>query len=1222
MKKMKKSRSQPAQDAVDNENTLELEIFAPGDQTSTPTNLPPVDLRLEKATTEWARFYDALFGNDDILLTDETLDNLFARDMLGALRPARSIFETFFGKCQEHTSLTMTALLDMCEVIQQVEGLQSKRLTWINSFMKFLETQQPIPSSSPSPSQSLDLVSSEVTPTTHFAKPATTISFKTALPHYNGQKGQCMSFVEKFCTRLETAQIPIKDYYALLDMHTHKDAHRFLCIRKIDFPNNPKALLQAMIAEFDQLMPDDRKAKFISTFRQMHTEPIAAFKLRFLDEIRKLQMIGKYQSSENDEFENAAKEDFYSRLLESHRLIISSELTMRNQTLTDITIEQMCLWINARLTLNKPEETVTSFNNKNDKCFYCGKNGHNWKSKDGNKICRQAINNKPPCEKFLKWYKKKYNKQWDPARARKNATSSAPKSHEEEKENPVTVAYSTAKIALTGDIRFKSKFEWISNITTITDLGGCENLVDETFVKNELKLVPKKLPQNSQKTFTGIDNHFVADKSIDLKCDFNGVIRTLTFYLVKNLPKKVLIGFPFFRNHGAIFDLSTHRIEIPALKTHINLLSTSSVQDLTSHFCYFVPSESEVRNMKPILSFSTEKKADSETEQIDRAQTILNELIHEYDDVFQESNEPSTLPEIHVPLKQEYENVIFNKKDRPRSTMEKQLIDDNARTLIKQNKARLNPTTKHNLTQVVVQRYDKSGIPIKGRERVCLNMRPVNQAFEHFFFPLPKISEIKETLMSATFFSELDLAQAFQQIKISRQLQDLCSFSTSFGKVSYTVLPFGAEFASEKFQNAINEAFREFLGIFLLIYIDNLIVYTKTVDSHMNALRDIFSICRMYNLKLQKAKCTFLTSSLHTLGFVVSRGRVTLDPKKIEMLRNTPTPTNVSKLRAYLSLLQQFRDVLPHISHVCHPLYAATSTSRSFDWDEKCEKAFQTSKEMLLRELARYEFDNEKQTIVYTDASNHAIAVVLTQDSKLITCVSKTLNKHQKRWSTIEKELLAIAWCCRKLRHFLLGHKFVIKTDHKPLIGLFKKVDHIENQRLLTMVLSTSEFDFELQHVPGSKNVVADFGSRLISASEYPEDSNLNEDFVFTWISEQMVYPIPNFTIQHLETEDYEQLSSYKTEKRNEKVVYFIHNKPFIYVPKSFQRAFFWSFHFPRHFGITKMIENIKEAGYSWPRIEKKLQEYLTQCACANKNTMHHQNTKSPNISNQANQCI
>jgi Reverse transcriptase (RNA-dependent DNA polymerase) len=196
-------------------------------------------------------------------------------------------------------------------------------------------------------------------------------------------------------------------------------------------------------------------------------------------------------------------------------------------------------------------------------------------------------------------------------------------------------------------------------------------------------------------------------------------------------------------------------------------------------------------------------------------------------------------------------------------------------------------------------------------------------------------------------------------------LQDLCSFSTSFGKVSYTVLPFGAEFASEKFQQAIHHTFGEFLNLFLLVYIDNLIIHTNSVEQHMSALKKIFTVCRTTNLKLQKSKCTFLSDTIHTLGFIVSKGHIQPDPKKIQTLINSAPPADIKQLRSYLSLLQQFRDVLPHISHVCHPLYAATSDKKPFQWDSNLQQSFNISKDMLTKELIRHEFDTNSQSIIY-----------------------------------------------------------------------------------------------------------------------------------------------------------------------------------------------------------------------------------------------------------------
>jgi RNase H-like domain found in reverse transcriptase/Reverse transcriptase (RNA-dependent DNA polymerase) len=475
-------------------------------------------------------------------------------------------------------------------------------------------------------------------------------------------------------------------------------------------------------------------------------------------------------------------------------------------------------------------------------------------------------------------------------------------------------------------------------------------------------------------------------------------------------------------------------------------------------------------------------------------------------------------------------------------------------------------------------------------------MRPVNPAFEHFEFPLPRISEIKDVLVQASVYSELDLHQAFEQLRISKDLQDLCTFTTTFGKVSYLVLPFGAEFAAEAFQFSLHNLFSEVLNTCMILYIDNIIVYTNSVEAHLSALRRIFQLCRNANIRLNKEKCTILVSTLHTLGFVVTNGQIQPDLKKIQTLIDCPTPSNVTQLRGYLSLLQQFRDVLPHLSHVCHRLFKATSSALKFEWNTDLEKDFQNSKQMLCRELIRHEFDFEKKTVLYTDASNFAVSVVLTQENKLIICSSKSLSKSQIKWATIEKELYAIEYACKKLRQYLFGTKFVIRTDHNPLVSLFKHIERIENQRLLKMVLSTTEFSFELEYLPGSKNVVADFGSRNIPMTDYDR----SEEIVTNFLSDALV-PLPPINEDDLDTDDYDEINQFHldTKKENNQIMVLVHGNWLVYVPKSLRRAVFWHLHFPRHFGITKMVSVVKEHNLYWPRLQLSLSHFLSQCQCA-----------------------
>jgi len=183
-------------------------------------------------------------------------------------------------------------------------------------------------------------------------------------------------------------------------------------------------------------------------------------------------------------------------------------------------------------------------------------------------------------------------------------------------------------------------------------------------------------------------------------------------------------------------------------------------------------------------------------------------------------------------LKPEFSNKIFYCPEPIRSIRDQEIIDRNAEELIKADRAYYNPYSKHNIRQVIVHRFDKACNPIKGRERVCLNLIPVNKCLEHYEFPIPKIDMIIEKLM-ASVISELDLAAGFNQLRIAKHLQQIFTFSSSRGKVSLKVLPFGVFWASSIFQASMVDLFVDLLLRCLQIYIDNLGVHSMTRREHL-----------------------------------------------------------------------------------------------------------------------------------------------------------------------------------------------------------------------------------------------------------------------------------------------------------------------------------------------------------------------------------------------------
>ena len=194
-------------------------------------------------------------------------------------------------------------------------------------------------------------------------------------------------------------------------------------------------------------------------------------------------------------------------------------------------------------------------------------------------------------------------------------------------------------------------------------------------------------------------------------------------------------------------------------------------------------------------------------------------------------------------------------------------------------------------------------------------------------------------------------------------------------------------------------------------------------------------------------------------------------------------------------------------------------------------------KDILSKHILNNHFDPDKQTTLIWDANKFAVCGILIQEGKVIACISRCLNKHQRNWATIERELFGLSFSLKRFRIYLLGHFFIGKTDHKPLIGMLKKIDSIENQRLLAMALATTEFSFEIEYLPGKRNVLADYGTRHIPDEDWPviEEDPLELNSLFPFnnfttvdfpVFEKLFYAQQDF-------EEFEKLSISTLEREN-----------------------------------------------------------------------------------------
>ena len=258
---------------------------------------------------------------------------------------------------------------------------------------------------------------------------------------------------------------------------------------------------------------------------------------------------------------------------------------------------------------------------------------------------------------------------------------------------------------------------------------------------------------------------------------------------------------------------------------------------------------------------------------------------------------------------------------------------------------------------------------------------------------------------------------------------------------------------------------------------------------------------------------------------------------------------------------------------------------------------------MLQKEIMNTNLDGDEDIKVYIDASKYAVCIVVTQHGKIVSCSSKVLNPSQRRWATIERELYAGAWGLKTMKFYLHGIFFELFTDHKPLVGFFNKMEEAPNNRMMTMLLATSEYTFRINYLPGIKNILADFGTRYIHLTEWdkPQEDDqegLHELFCF---EDSLSTPLCKFiTSTNLSKEDQQQIQSVdkQASETNNITLLSVKNQQKICVPIACRRPLVWYLHQSLHPGATELLQQLRDLHLYWPKMSTTVDQFLSQCLC------------------------
>ena len=383
-----------------------------------------------------------------------------------------------------------------------------------------------------------------------------------------------------------------------------------------------------------------------------------------------------------------------------------------------------------------------------------------------------------------------------------------------------------------------------------------------------------------------------------------------------------------------------------------------------------------------------------------------------------------------------------------------------------------------------------------GSLRMCVDYRPLNEVTIKNKYPLPRIDDLFDQLTGATVFSKIDLRLGYHQIKIRAGDIPKTAFTTRYGLYEYTVLPFGLTNAPASFMQLMNSVFMEYLDKFVIIFIDDILIFSKSEEAHANHLRLVLEKLREHQLYAKFTKCEFWLKEVAFLGHVLSAKGVAVDPSKVQSVLSWEQPKSVTQVRSFLGLAGYYRRFIENFSKHAKPMTELLKKEKKFEWSSDCEKSFRELKNRLTTAPVLILPDIHKDFEIFCDASRQGLGCVLMQDGHVVAYASRQLRPHELNYPTHDLELAAVVHALKIWRHYLIGNRCELYSDHQSLKYLFTQPDlNLRQRRWLELI---KDYDVGLNYKPGKANVVADALSRKTYCNNLivlKEQSPLHEEF-------------------------------------------------------------------------------------------------------------------------------
>ena len=372
-----------------------------------------------------------------------------------------------------------------------------------------------------------------------------------------------------------------------------------------------------------------------------------------------------------------------------------------------------------------------------------------------------------------------------------------------------------------------------------------------------------------------------------------------------------------------------------------------------------------------------------------------------------------------------------------------------------------------------------------GTMRFCVDYRRLNAVTVRDSYPLPRMDECIDSLGDATVFTTLDCNSGYWQVEVAEEDRDKTTFASHCGLYRFIRMPFGLKNAPATFQRAVDIILSRVKWETALVYLDDVIIYSRTVSDHLKHVREVLRLLRDAGVSLKISKCAFFDTSVTYLGHVIRPGRLEVERRNVVSIERAQPPRNQTELRSFLGMCNVYRRFVKGFAKIAAPLNRKTGKDQPFEFEVLTDEEYEAFEELKKRlisppilALPRY----GKRYTLDTDACGYQVGCALLQEQPDGTRLpigywSRALSSAEKNYTTTEKECLAVVWSILTLRPYLYGNTFNLRTDHEALRWVLNLAD--SSGRLARWRLRLAEYDYEVQYRPGVKHQLADGVSRL-----------------------------------------------------------------------------------------------------------------------------------------------